>query len=203
MDHNTNRVANDNREKLFDGKNGKRLERIELKTILKWSFIALSAIIILAIVGVLLHDLSYATDPMVAREDVISGIKFYKHIILISLALLVVVIGAMIAIYLSNERGVRREQAERLARAVEQEYNKLEEEYRSIVEVIVDSDYSDSFRQRYIRELSTLLDDSGYMETYTELGIPSVISRIEEKRAHDLATLHTKAQTKILQESKE
>ena len=98
----------------------------------------------------------------------------------------------------ASEEREKQELMDKFNRAVDREYKDLEGEYNSIVDVIKDYDYSDSFRWKYVIKLSDLLDDYEYRRVYADYGISSVLSRIRSNKEKDLTTLKTKAQIKVL-----
>lgn len=125
-----------------------------------------------------------------------------KNLIMVCIAVSISVIVASIAISayvrkVSEERE-KQELMDKFNRAVDREYKDLEREYNSIVDVIKDYDYSDSFRWKYVIKLSDLLDDYEYRRVYADYGISSVLSRLRSNKEKDLTTLKTKAQIKVL-----
>ena len=125
-----------------------------------------------------------------------------KNLIMVCIAVSISVIVASIAIsaYVrkTSEEREKQELMDKFNRAVDREYKYLEREYNSIVDVIKDYDYSDSFRWKYVIKLSDLLDDYEYRRVYADYGISSVLSRIRSNKEKDLTTLKTKAQIKVL-----
>ena len=125
-----------------------------------------------------------------------------KNLIMVCIAVSISVIVASIAIsaYVrkASEEREKQELMDKFNRAVDREYKDLEREYNSIVDVIKDYDYSDSFRWKYVIKLSDLLDDYEYRRVYADYGISSVLSRIRSNKEKDLTTLKTKAQIKVL-----
>ena len=125
-----------------------------------------------------------------------------KNLIIVCILLSISVIISYIAISTyTRKRKEEREKQElidRFNRAVDREYKNLKREYNSIVEVIKDYDYSDSFRYKYVIKLSDLLDDYEYKRVYSDYGLSSVIMRIRDNKEKDLASLKTKAQMTIL-----
>lgn len=125
-----------------------------------------------------------------------------KNLIIVCILLSISVIISCIAISTyTRKRKEEREKQElidRFNRAVDREYENLKREYNSIVEVIKDYDYSDSFRWKYVIKLSDLLDDYEYKRVYSDYGLSSVIMRIRDNKEKDLASLKTKAQMTIL-----
>ena len=125
-----------------------------------------------------------------------------KNLIMVCIAVSISVIVASIAIsaYVrkASEEREKQELMNKFNRAVDREYKDLEREYNSIVDVIKDYDYSDSFRWKYVIKLSDLLDDYEYRRVYADYGISSVLSRIRSNKEKDLTTLKTKAQIKVL-----
>lgn len=125
-----------------------------------------------------------------------------KNLIIVCILLSISVIISYIAISTyTRKRKEEREKQElidRFNRAVDREYENLKREYNSIVEVIKDYDYSDSFRWKYVIKLSDLLDDYEYKRVYSDYGLSSVIMRIRDNKEKDLASLKTKAQMTIL-----
>lgn len=125
-----------------------------------------------------------------------------KNLIMVCIAVSISVIVASIAVsaYVrkASEEREKQELMDKFNRAVDREYKDLEREYNSIVDVIKDYDYSDSFRWKYVIKLSDLLDDYEYRRVYADYGISSVLSRIRSNKEKDLTTLKTKAQIKVL-----
>lgn len=125
-----------------------------------------------------------------------------KNLIIVCIAVSISVIVASIAIsaYVrkASEEREKQELMDKFNRAVDREYKDLEREYNSIVDVIKDYDYSDSFRWKYVIKLSDLLDDYEYRRVYADYGISSVLSRLRSNKEKDLTTLKTKAQIKVL-----
>ena len=125
-----------------------------------------------------------------------------KNLIMVCIAVSISIIVASIAIsaYVrkASEEREKQELMDKFNRAVDREYKDLEREYNSIVDVIKDYDYSDSFRWKYVIKLSDLLDDYEYRRVYADYGISSVLSRIRSNKEKDLTTLKTKAQIKVL-----
>lgn len=125
-----------------------------------------------------------------------------KNLIMVCIAVSISVIVASIAIsaYIrkASEEREKQELMDKFNRAVDREYKDLEREYNSIVDVIKDYDYSDSFRWKYVIKLSDLLDDYEYRRVYADYGISSVLSRLRSNKEKDLTTLKTKAQIKVL-----
>lgn len=125
-----------------------------------------------------------------------------KNLIMVCIAVSISVIVASIAIsaYVrkASEEREKQELMDKFNRAVDREYKDLEREYNSIVDVIKDYDYSDSFRWKYVIKLSDLLDDYEYRRVYADYGISSVLSRLRSNKEKDLTTLKTKAQIKVL-----
>ncbi len=118
----------------------------------------------------------------------------------IAVSISVIVASIAISAYV-RKASVEREKQElmdKFNRAVDREYKDLEREYNSIVDVIKDYDYSDSYRWKYVIKLSDLLDDYEYRRVYADYGISSVLSRIRSNKEKDLTTLKTKAQIKVL-----
>lgn len=125
-----------------------------------------------------------------------------KNLIIVCIAVSISIIVASIAIStyvrkVSEERE-KQELMDKFNRAVDREYKDLEREYNSIVDVIKDYDYSDSFRWKYVIKLSDLVDDYEYRRVYADYGISSVLSRVRSNKEKDMTTLKTKAQIKVL-----
>lgn len=118
----------------------------------------------------------------------------------IAVSISVIVAAVAISAYVrkASEEREKQELMDKFNRAVDREYKDLEREYNSIVDVIKDYDYSDSFRWKYVIKLSDLLDDYEYRRVYADYGISSVLSRIRSNKEKDLTTLKTKAQIKVL-----
>ena len=118
----------------------------------------------------------------------------------IAVSISVIVASIAISAYVrkASEEREKQELMNKFNRAVDREYKDLEREYNSIVDVIKDYDYSDSFRWKYVIKLSDLLDDYEYRRVYADYGISSVLSRIRSNKEKDLTTLKTKAQIKVL-----
>lgn len=118
----------------------------------------------------------------------------------IAVSISVIVASIAISAYVrkASEEREKQELMDKFNRAVDREYKDLEREYNSIVDVIKDYDYSDSFRWKYVIKLSDLLDDYEYRRVYADYGISSVLSRIRSNKEKDLTTLKTKAQIKVL-----
>ncbi|MBQ8204662.1 MAG: hypothetical protein IJZ50_05930 [Alistipes sp.] len=125
-----------------------------------------------------------------------------KNLIIVCIVVSISVIVASIAIsaYVrkASEEREKQELMNKFNRAVDREYKDLEREYNSIVDVIKDYDYSDSFRWKYIIKLSDLVDDYEYRRVYADYGVSSVLSRIRSNKEKDMTTLKTKAQIKVL-----
>lgn len=118
----------------------------------------------------------------------------------IAVSISVIVASIAISAYVRkvSEEREKQELMDKFNRAVDREYKDLEREYNSIVDVIKDYDYSDSFRWKYVIKLSDLLDDYEYRRVYADYGISSVLSRLRSNKEKDLTTLKTKAQIKVL-----
>lgn len=118
----------------------------------------------------------------------------------IAVSISVIVASIAISAYVrkASEEREKQELMDKFNRAVDREYKDLEREYNSIVDVIKDYDYSDSFRWKYVIKLSDLLDDYEYRRVYADYGISSVLSRLRSNKEKDLTTLKTKAQIKVL-----
>lgn len=118
--------------------------------------------------------------------------------IAVSISVIVASIAVSAYVRKASEEREKQELMDKFNRAVDREYKDLEREYNSIVDVIKDYDYSDSFRWKYVIKLSDLLDDYEYRRVYADYGISSVLSRIRSNKEKDLTTLKTKAQIKVL-----
>lgn len=118
--------------------------------------------------------------------------------IAVSISVIVASIAISAHVRKANEEREKQELMDKFNRAVDREYKDLEREYNSIVDVIKDYDYSDSFRWKYVIKLSDLLDDYEYRRVYADYGISSVLSRLRSNKEKDLTTLKTKAQIKVL-----
>lgn len=118
--------------------------------------------------------------------------------IAVSISIIVASIAISAYVRKASEEREKQELMDKFNRAVDREYKDLEREYNSIVDVIKDYDYSDSFRWKYVIKLSDLLDDYEYRRVYADYGISSVLSRIRSNKEKDLTTLKTKAQIKVL-----
>lgn len=124
-----------------------------------------------------------------------------RNLIIVSVALFMSVIVTTVAISayvrkVGKERKIQ-ELIDKYECAVDREYKDLKRKYSSIVDVIKDYNYSDSFRWKYVIKLSDLVDDYEYRHVYEYDGISSVIRRIENNKEKDMATLKTKAHIKV------
>ena len=120
----------------------------------------------------------------------------------IAVSISVIVASIAISAYVrkASEEREKQELMDKFNRAVDREYKDLEREYNSIVDVIKDYDYSDSFRWKYVIKLSDLLDDYEYRRVYADYGISSVLSRIRSNKEKDLTTLKRKHRLKCFTE---
>lgn len=120
-------------------------------------------------------------------------------IVCIVLSVSVIVATVVISAYIrkSNEERERQELMDKYNRAVDREYKNLKREYNSIVDVIKDYDYSDSFRWKYVIKLSDFVDEYEYRNLYP-YDFSSIISRIKNNKEKDMKTLKTKAHIKVL-----
>lgn len=90
-----------------------------------------------------------------------------KYIIIASALLIISIISYNIYDKKRTEEMREMEMKKDLEEAIDREYKSLYSEYNSIIETIRNSDYSGSFRHRYLYKLNKILE---YPNRYTKYG---------------------------------
>lgn len=122
-----------------------------------------------------------------------------KTLIIICAFLSIMVIGGVVLIRKQKEERAKQELLDKYNRAVEREFDSLVREYNSIIEVIQDYDYSESFRWKYVIKLDKLLGTNKYRQEYEySMSMSAINVRIRNEREEDLSSLRMIAHQNIL-----